>query len=274
MSDDPSGTNDHEEKKHSMDKKHSSSHLTSKKSFHKMAKLVKLGRSLSNEKKKSKNEEVDGESNEGGGGGEGVEEGNQEEVIEEVEEGGSQESSSSTSRPSSVIGTSDSSEQRPRKKRPPPRPNAIVLKQQDSQSIPPQVTFTTSGNTDPHNFPNDHVAYAENEEAVSATPSSQNHHHLHEKRKTAKSRQESPRRDAPAHLKSRNSPHRLTTRSQFSRIFSQPDDDYFTVNYINMCVCGLWLCVGNNGGNVMAFDFTTTPKSSPAGVSYCIFIME
>lgn len=44
------------------------------------------------------------------------------------------------------------------------------------------------------------------------------------------------------------------------------DDDFFPISNIRMCVFGLWLCVSNKGGAVLAFDFQRNEREKPPQV--------
>lgn len=57
-----------------------------------------------------------------------------------------------------------------------------------------------------------------------------------------------------------------TTSSPISFMAKTPqlledEDEFFGINEIEMCLCGLWLCVANKGGCVMAFDFSLDKKT-------------
>lgn len=214
-----------------------------KKSFSKMAKLVK--RSVGDKDKGQSLDEVDnsegtipeGNEVEGEGQGEGEEE---------------EEKSSSSSNLSTEV------EQKPRskKKRPPPRPKDISLKKGSQMTLEtPTVVLTSTPGS------------ASEGESGGET-------HPHQRRGKSHYRGEhftlpKVEEDEPAYQKSTNSPLRLTTRSRFSKVFLEAGDDFFVVNYIHLCMYGLWLCVANNGGKVMAFRFNITPgeQSSAANVS-------
>ncbi len=240
---------------------HKKRSILSKKSFHKVAKLVKLSRSVSAEKKSE--EVVDG-------------------IPEEDEEGKKEgEGEQGTPPPPSPSPRQPSSPQRspetnPRKKRPPPRPNAIVLKEEDTQLAldNPIVTLTPS---DPSTTME--VGGSSSEYHDPLTPQT-HHHHKEKKRGGSRFKKE---RDYPTVVKgggedgedlspsqTAHSPHRLTTRSRSSRLpRATENEDFFVINYIQMSVCGLWLCMGNKGGYAMVFNFSTTnsKQSTPCKVS-------
>ena len=208
-----------------------------KKSFHKLARAAKLGRSSSSSSEKAPSiDEVD--------------EGNDDVIPEENEEEEREEFAvvqTPTREPEQV----QQQQQLPRKKRPPPRPKAITLAKQDSQLMEntPMVTVTPSWDINPYTS-----AFQEEGEGSSQQ---------HEKRRPVPQ----PRQYKDV-TRSRQSPHRLTTKVR-TRTHPQADEEFFVINYVHMCVCGLWLCVANNGGNVMAFSFNSKPskQSRPAGVS-------
>lgn len=210
-----------------------------KKSFQKLAKAAKLGRSFSSSSEKAPSiDEVD--------------EGNDDDVIpEEVEE---EEREEFAVFQTPVPEHEQLQQQPPRKKRPPPRPKAITLKQDSQQMMEntPTVTVTPSLDTDPYSS-----AFQEGGEVLGGQQ--------HEKRRPVPH----PRQCKEEDTKSRQSPHRLTTKVR-TRSHPAADEEFFVINYVHMCVCGLWLCVANNGGNVMAFSFNSKPSkhSRPAGVSY------
>ncbi len=171
-------------------------------------------------------------------------------------EGITEESTSPTHKPSS---SSTEPGQKPRK-RPPPRPKDIALRQNSHSSEgsnAPKVTFTTSATEEgAHNLEGNSQQKQKQQEFTKKSP------HKHD---SPSSRNQD--HDLPLH-KLRESPHRLTTKAQACRIRSEAEDEFFFINYIQMCMCGFWLCVANDGGSVMTFDFTTKPRSQPAGVSH------
>ena len=50
----------------------------------------------------------------------------------------------------------------------------------------------------------------------------------------------------------------------------EDEDEFFGINEVHMCLCGLWLCVANRGGCVMAFDFSLSSKTREAKVCVCV----
>ena len=215
-------------------------------SFRKMAnKAAKMGRTMHGGRK-HKHEEVDGEDS------------TSRERSED--KSGQQEPPPSSTLPLEV-------EQNSRKKRPPPRPSTITLTNQDSKlgQLPPDPTKMATTPSRSSSSDDDFV-HVDSQEAT--TPLKPSYDAMRKSPRAPKRAPPLPKveEDIPPH-RSRNSPHRLTTRSRSSRVSFYPDDDFFVVNFIDSCLCGLWLCVVNNGGNVMAFDFSMTPKTRPAKVS-------
>jgi hypothetical protein len=220
-----------EGKEESQEGKTPTSSRKPKNSFHRMAKIVKLTRSVSDKGSQEEEEAVDHVTN--------ITANSIPEVPEEHEEGSSSNDQSKRLSPSSS--SSHLSPDKQRKKRPPPRPSAIVLKKESQGALDhPTLTLTPS--------PQSSVFPEVGEE------------------------EESHR------IKSRQSPHRLTSRVRFRSPpqaasgggNEETDEDFFTINYIQECVWGLWLCVANKGGHVMAFDFCMKPtkQKSQSGVSH------
>lgn len=202
-----------------------------KTSFQKMAKIVKLTRSVSDRAHKA--EDVDHSATTT--------------ILEEEEEGVSVERKSSSELPGFSKQHSPQpspvTERPARRKRPPPRPSAITLKE-DSDVEYPKVTLMPSLESSPHSS----VLADEGE-----GPSQQ---------RTKPHPRQSWSEEEEGHTKSRQSPHRLTSKMRFrptAGTGEEAEEDFFVISYIHLCVCGLWLCVANNGGNVMAFDFCTKP---------------
>lgn len=231
----------------------------SKMSFHKMAQMVKIGRTITvgSKDSPSKVDVVDGDEEEG-------------EDSKEEDEGPKQSRKSPPSRPPppspstlsptsprSVKPSSESEQPKPRKKRPPPRLGAIKLKHDSQKKLDqPAVTSTSLADTSSDTVDSLEGGGKGGETATSSPRPSR-----------AKTKRVVPQpHSSTAPHNSVHSPHRLSTRSQFSSAYSEGEDDFFVVNYIHMCLCGLWLCVANRGGSVMAFDFTTTAKERSAGV--------
>lgn len=196
-----------------------------------MAKIVKLTRSVSDRAHKA--EDVDHSATTT--------------ILEEEEEGVSVERKSSSELPGFSKQHSPQpspvTERPARRKRPPPRPSAITLKE-DSDVEYPKVTLMPSLESSPHSS----VLADEGE-----GPSQQ---------RTKPHPRQSWSEEEEGHTKSRQSPHRLTSKMRFrptAGTGEEAEEDFFVISYIHLCVCGLWLCVANNGGNVMAFDFCTKP---------------
>lgn len=228
-----------------------------KKSFHKMAKMVKLSRSISGGDKHPV-EEVDRGTTT-------IPEVPEEEEKAAEEASTSIEVSNSTKPLTLQSQAGDESEPKPlpRKKRPPPRPSVITLK--DSQLVldNPTVTLTPSTEASPHN-----TVFRNEGEGPSSEPQQP------DRRTKPHPRQLQWNDEDEGATKSRHSPHRLTSKLRFrpppqTSPREEGEDNFFVINYIHMCVCGLWLGVANNGGNVMAFDFCTGPakQQKQAGVS-------
>ncbi len=49
---------------------------------------------------------------------------------------------------------------------------------------------------------------------------------------------------------------------------SCPDVEFFPISAVDVCAVGLWMCVANKGGAVMAFDFHLTEREHTPKVSY------
>ena len=223
-----------------------------KHSFQKMAKIVKLTRSVSDRGHRGGGEDnVDHMINTA-----------IPEVPEEAVEGAAEKNSSSSDPSISQQHSPMSSPaiDKSRKKRPPPRPSDITLKKDSQTPLVqdyPTVTLTPSLDSSPYS-----TAFPDEGEGSTQPQRTKPHPKL------------SWSEEEESHaMKSRQSPHRLT-----SKIRSRPhplagddgDEEFFGINYIHMCAWGLWLCVGNNGGNVMAFDFCTKPikRQKQSGVSW------
>jgi len=211
------------------------------KSFRKMAKLIKTSQSVS-----MKNSVIEEDTD------------NNDDVFEKKEESGKEDEDHSLSKPkrppppTSVSpippSASESVEQKTRKKRPPPRPNNIVLRQQESQEH--QQLHTVSGAT-----PGPSSLGSLGQGSHSSRRSKRHSPRPH----SGGEKEQESSKDARPH-DSHHSPCRLTTRSQFSRAYMEADDEFFVINYIHICLCGLWLCVANEGGKVLVFDFNTMPQ--------------
>ena len=140
--------------------------------------------------------------------------------------------------------------QRTKKKRPPPRPSAITLRKDPTDY--PKVTLTPSVSTG---------STCSDESGSSDVPSDGKR----------LSRPVSPKpegggRGGEMTPKPPGSPHCLTSKSRSKALSSLASDDFFVVNYIHVAVGGVWLCVANTGGSVMAFNFCTgsaVRKQSP-----------
>lgn len=217
-----------------------------KTSFQRMAKIVKLTRSVSDRAHRAE-EDVDHGTT-----------ATIAEVPEEEEEVSTEGGSSSELPGSSNQHTPQPSPvcEKPSRKRPPPRPSAILLKK--DSDVGPKVTLTPSLESSP----NSSVFADEGEGPL--------------QQRTKPHLKQSWSEEEESHIiKSRQSPHRLTSKMRFRPCpqttggREEAEEDFFVINYIHMCVCGLWLCVANNGGNVMAFDFCTKPvkQQKQSGVS-------
>ena len=225
------------------------------KSFRKMAKLVKTSQSVSIRNSIAE-EDTDG-------GDEVFEEEKEEESRKEGEEGGDKHSSSSKAHPrrppppttaSPISPMSESDQQKSRKKRPPPRPSDIALRQQESQEQQQQLSTGVTPGVNSVSFSIGEGSSTRKNKRPVPQP------HGGEDSSARSSSRSTPPHDI------NHSPCRLTTRSQFSRAYLEADNEFFVINHIHMCLCGLWLCVANEGGKVLAFDFTTTPQEHPTQV--------
>lgn len=226
---------------------------SSKKGSGKFHKLAKLARSVSGvaKEQKQRQDEVDNGST--------IAE-LPEEQKEEEEEGSSGGSLELTASSGQVVTPPKQPspavvEAPQRRKRPPPRPPSIALKggAGDGQA-PLHSTLSTSSPI----FTN--LGQRLPEGAL----------HQATGRSKPYSRQPYPRQ--PDKEKSQHSPQRLTSGSHFRlhpQSVSDEAEEFFVINYINLCVYGMWLCVANSGGYVMVFDFCTKPNKPPkhAGVS-------
>ena len=246
------------------------------KSFRKMAKLVKFSQTQSvNIRNSVIEEDMDGndevfETEKG----EKVEEGRK-----EAEDEGEKQSLSKPKRPPPPTSVSpvppsklESTEpQQQRKKKPPPRPTNIVLQQpeteseqsqqqqQQSNSGPASASSVSSYSNSPH-LPSRRNKRQVPQPSNGVSGGGASHHSSHSSK------------SAPS-MDSRHSPCRLTTRSQFSRAYMEADDEFFVINYLHICLCGLWLCVANEGGKVLVFDFSAKPKEHTTGVSLTLFFL-
>lgn len=69
----------------------------------------------------------------------------------------------------------------------------------------------------------------------------------------------------------------FSTRPSYQAI--EGDEEFFSINEMHICICGQWLCVSNCGGMVMAFDFHLKSKKTPkvgimkeqSHVMYCAY---
>lgn len=51
---------------------------------------------------------------------------------------------------------------------------------------------------------------------------------------------------------------------------AEGEEEFFLINEMHICICGQWLCVSNAGGVVMAFDFHLKKKKAPKVHVGCI----
>ena len=183
-------------------------------------------------------------------------------------------SSSPSAHPSSVMLPLENEQQKPRKKRPPPRPNST--KQQTStksdincvsledefllvESLEEGEGESSNSSSRPPRPPTSPHARKKNKRAVPHPPHGEGATPM------------SPSPSTPLHDSS-SSPHLLSPELNLFRTHSQVDDRFLVVNYIHMSLCGLRLCVANEGGKVMAFDFTATAKHHPTKVKLIIVV--
>ncbi|XP_064404404.1 syntaxin-binding protein 5-like isoform X2 [Halichondria panicea] len=183
------------------DKKKKKSSLS--KSFKKMAKAVKIGRSLSRERDKP-TEEFDGDlsSNASTGGSKGGEE----------DEGGNKDGVEVASSPSK-------------------RPETIPLQ---PLGLAPIIQEPSSANQTPGSSP---------------------------------TKQPSPAKATPP---TTTPPVKVTPPAEAAHPVATPtssSDEFFPISAVHVCAVGLWMCVANTGGAVMAFDFQLSERElSPKSI--------
>ena len=217
----------------------------SKKSFRKVAKMVKLSSGVKKSHKKSeatKNEE-------------------EEEV--DVGEQGVESSSEEALSPPLSLAKEDASDQLDGSDGP-QRPSDITLRQTSMTETPlsstPSSAATSSGSR----------AHVQR----SSSSSSDDFVHVPLPPKGATSDESSKGRSKTSQTQKTPT---LPKLSESREILSSPpptfsthsptqvegEGEFFSINEMHLCICGQWLCVSNSGGMVMAFDFRLKSKKSP-----------
>lgn len=227
----------------------------SKKSFRKVAKIIKLGSGVKKSQKKSETRKSEEEDDT--------------DPPEHSFESGNEEAFS----PTQSHANETTSEQQDETERP-QRPSDIELRQTSiSESAPSTVSSTPSSSATSNSGSTSQIQR-------SSSSSSDDFVHIplppkvvasDESSKVCQTRiktsqaQKSP--TLPRVSEATEMPNPMSPAPTFSaRSPSQAtegDEEFFSINEMHICICGQWLCVSNCGGMVMAFDFHLKSKKTP-----------